>query len=219
MAVQQNNLKGKFIRQDVLSGGSLREKIIGEKNGKPVEGKEIKWTKTQNIYKNVVTNIVLTTKWILDHCGKTLKQYEPSLTIEQFNLLRSLKMHDPNPSTINSLKENMLDKNSDVSRMVEKLRKKGWVERHDNERDRRVADVSLTKKGHALLSCLEVEERKWPEVLSGISEEEAEKLNDILRKLSKGVGIMPQVFITMFLALINIMFVVVDANNICHELI
>ena len=144
-------------------------------------------------YKAVATNIVYTAKWILEHCSKTLKQYEPTLTVEQYTLLTILRIRCPysvsptqcqEPPSIHYLKENMLDSNSDVSRLVEKLRRKGWVVRNNNETDRRVANVCLTKKGHELLLRLDTEDKRWPEVLMGIPEHEAEKLNEILGKIS-----------------------------------
>ena len=154
---------------------------------------EMKLTGKQSTYKTVATNIVYTAKWILEHCSKTLKQYEPTLTVEQYTLLMILRTRCPysvsptqcqEPPSIHYLKENMLDSNSDVSRLVEKLRRKGWVVRNDNETDRRVANVCLTKKGHELLLRLDAEAKRWPEVLMGIPEHEAEKLNEILGKLS-----------------------------------
>ena len=139
-----------------------------------------KFSEQEAAYKGVATNVVFAAKWILDHCGRTLKQYDSGLTVEQFNLLLILKAQYPKSCNINCLREQMLDKNSDVSRLVERLRRRGWVERHENERDRRVADVDLTNKGLDLLSRLEEEEKKWPQILSGISIEEARILNKIL---------------------------------------
>ena len=217
MATQQDSSREKFLKKNLLPGNNLAEKNSFDKKDSSSVSKEIDWTKTQDTYKNVVANIVFTTKWILEHCGKTLKHYEPGLTVEQYNLLRLLRRHYPNPSSINSLKENMLDKNSDVSRLVEKLRKKGWLERHDNERDRRIADVSLTKKGHELLSRLDIEDQRWPEILSAITEEEAEKLNEILGRVSNGANMMFKPITAIFLVLVNVTIIMAEAGGMPIE--
>ena len=183
----------------------------------------MKFTGKHDTYKRVATNIVFTAKWILDHCSRTLKEYEPTLTVEQFNLLQVIKARcaDPDssgkcqePTSINFLKEHMMDQNSDVSRLVEKLRRKGWVERHDNESDRRVADVCLTKKGFELLLRLETEEKRWPIIFSGISEKEAKKLNEILGKVSKRTMQVSQVFASLLPAFFNLVFILISGNSI-----
>jgi DNA-binding MarR family transcriptional regulator len=77
----------------------------------------------------------------------------------------------------------MLDKMSDASRIVEKLRTKGLIERHICEHDRRSCQVFITQKGMDLLSDIDKEESTQQEVMKTLSETEKQQLNILLDKL------------------------------------
>lgn len=90
-------------------------------------------------------NIIFTFNWVDNFHSCLMKRY--GLTSQQFNILRILRGQYPSPANIKLLRERMLDKMSDASRIVEKLRTKGFVERNTNESDRRACDVIITQKG------------------------------------------------------------------------
>lgn len=128
-----------------------------------------------------VVNIIYTYNWIYSKQHTLLK---PSgLTIQQYNILRILKGQYPNPASIKLLKERMLDKMSDTSRLVEKLRLKRLVERKECPKDRRNVDVIITKKGLKLLESLETKVTKFNNILSNLKENEINQLNKILDKM------------------------------------
>lgn len=77
----------------------------------------------------------------------------------------------------------MLDKMSDASRIVEKLRTKGLVERNINESDRRACDVLITKKGLDLLLQIDKEDVNFENFFSQLNNQEMKQLNDLLDKL------------------------------------
>ena len=106
-----------------------------------------------------------------------------SITVNQYNILRILRGQHPNPISINLLKERMLDKMSDTSRLVERLRAKGLVERKICKNDRRKSDVKVTSKGLELLSKLEPIDLEVERTLKALSNDEAEKLNNLLDKM------------------------------------
>lgn len=81
------------------------------------------------------------------------------------------------------VKERMLDKNSDVSRIVERLRIKKLLVRKIAKDDRRHQNISITDKGLALLAEIDKQEQQLESVLNYISEEEAEQLNNFLDKI------------------------------------
>ncbi|HSH66062.1 MAG TPA: MarR family transcriptional regulator, partial [Bacteroidia bacterium] len=97
-----------------------------------------------------ILNIFYTYNWLYEKHVRELKPYD--LTVQQFNILRILRGQYPKPASIKLLKQRMLDKMSDVSRLVEKLRIKGLVERTTCSNDRRNVDVKITEKGLELLS-------------------------------------------------------------------
>jgi len=77
----------------------------------------------------------------------------------------------------------MLDKNSNASRLVDKLKAKELVERAECPEDRRAVNILITEKGLELLKTLDKEESSWTNDLKTISEKEAEQLNFLLNKL------------------------------------
>ncbi len=144
---------------------------------------EIKQSKFKSEFHKLGINIIFTANWLSLHHTKHCKQYD--ITPEQFNLLRILRGQHPKPATVNLLIERMLNKMSNASRLVEKLRKKGLVERQTCESDRRACDVAITKKGLDLLAKMDKEEGEWNNIFSHLSEEESKKANLILDKLRK----------------------------------
>ena len=110
-----------------------------------------------------------------------LKEY--GISIQQYNLMRILRGQYPQPATVNLLKERMLDKMSNASRLVERLRQNGLVERAINADDRRACDVVINDKGLALLAELDGVEQEWTDLISHLSDQEVESLNVLLDKL------------------------------------
>jgi DNA-binding MarR family transcriptional regulator len=144
---------------------------------------EIKQSKFKDEYHKLGVNIIYTSNWIEAQRTRHLKDFD--LSLEQFNILRILRGQFPNPVTINILIERMLNKTSNASRLVEKLRRKSFVERKINKEDRRACDVIITKKGLALLKVLDETEKEWVKSFLHLSENEVKKVNNLLDKLRK----------------------------------
>jgi DNA-binding MarR family transcriptional regulator len=77
----------------------------------------------------------------------------------------------------------MIDRSSNATRLVEKLRQKGFVEREICEDNRRQVDISITSKGISLLAKIDKQIEKWNEILGTITKSEVQELNRILDKL------------------------------------
>ncbi|MDB5283081.1 MAG: regulatory protein MarR [Bacteroidota bacterium] len=105
------------------------------------------------------------------------------LTIQQYNALRILRGQFPNPCTINLIRERMLDKMSDASRIVERLRKAGWAERVTSAKDRRAVDVIITGTGLELLGQIDKLQNDFDHPAVKLSEKEARQLGDLLEKV------------------------------------
>ena len=142
---------------------------------------EIKSVKFRNMQHKAALNIIITANWIHASNIEIFKKYK--LTVQQYNVLRILRGQFPNPCNLLSIRERMLDKMSDVSRIIERLRINGFVDRVLCANDRRAVDVLITKKGLDLLKKMEKEEEKIDGVMKNISDIEAKKLNDLLDKL------------------------------------
>ena len=142
---------------------------------------EIMQKKFQSEYHKAIVNIVYTYNWMIEKQTKLLKHFDVSL--QQYNILRILRGQHPNPATVKLIKERMLDKMSDASRIVEKLRLKGLAERNISASDRRNVDVLITEKGLELLTRLDPHVDEMNKRLSNLDGNEIKKLNDLLDKL------------------------------------
>lgn len=142
---------------------------------------EIKQPKFRNEYHKLSVNMIFTGNWLNGIINKFLKPYH--VTPQQFNVLRILRGQSPKPVTLNLIRERMLDKMSDVSRIVERLREAGLVERVTCPSDRRAVDIRITKKGLDLLSEIDKENEKTDTLFQSLTEKEAAQLNELLDKL------------------------------------
>ena len=132
-------------------------------------------------YHKLSINILYTSNWLLNLHTEKLKPY--NLTVQQFNILRILRGQHPNVVNLKLIKERMLDKMSDVSRLVERLREKGFVDRKTCPSDRRHIDVCITNAGLQLLKKLDSDLKDINSIFSSLSNDEIKTLNDLLDKL------------------------------------
>lgn len=142
---------------------------------------EIKQSKFRNEYHKLAVNIFYTYSWLLNLQTQLFKKFK--ITSNQYNILRILRGQHPTPATINLLKDRMIDKMSDASRLVERLRKKGLVKRELCKNDRRRVDVVITDKGLKLLSDIDKLNDEYDSFFKNLSVTESKTLNDLLDKL------------------------------------
>ena len=136
----------------------------------------------RNAYHKTTVNLIFTGRWIFNLHNELFKTF--GLTLQQYNILRILKGQHPKTATVKLIRERMLDKMSDASRIVENLRKKKLVERDHNAGDRRRVDVVITPKGIDLLNLIEKNgSDTMDSFLSKLDTNEIEQLNNLLDKL------------------------------------
>lgn len=126
-------------------------------------------------------NLLYTANWLQYQYSRFFKEVD--LTTHQFNVLRILRGQQPNYCTLKTIKERMLDRMSDASRIVDKLVNKGLVERHTCPSDRRSVNLRISSKGLALLKDLDVLDEQMKELFSSLSVPEIDELNLLLDKL------------------------------------
>jgi DNA-binding MarR family transcriptional regulator len=142
---------------------------------------EIQSTNFEDNYHKVAINVAYTQGWLANYFRCHFEKH--NVTQQQFNILRILRGQYPKPATINLLKERMIDKMSDASRIVDRLVQKGLVSRCTNNKDRRAVDIRISDEGLATLSKMDGE-FKTKEILSkNLTEDEAATLSDLLDKL------------------------------------
>jgi len=142
---------------------------------------EIKQKKFRNEYHKLAVNILYTHGWLINNQAAILKRHR--LTSAQFNILRILRGQYPNPASINLLKERMLDKMSDASRLVERLLQKDLVDRKICPDDRRRVEVVITKNGLKLLDDIDKHDDEVDQMFNKLSSGEVNTLNELLDKM------------------------------------
>jgi DNA-binding MarR family transcriptional regulator len=142
---------------------------------------EIQSTNFEDNYHKAVINISYTYSWLNNVLRCQFEKH--NLTSQQFNVLRILRGQYPKPATVNLIKERMLDKMSDASRIVDRLVQKGLVSRCTNNRDRRAVDIRISDVGLDILSKIDAEFKTKELLKDNLTEEEAAKLSDLLDKL------------------------------------
>jgi len=142
--------------------------------------KDIQQGKFKSSHQKAGINIIYTASCMNLHTSHVLKQFD--LTPPQFNVLRILRGQFPKAITVNEIINRMLDKSSNASRIVEKLKAKELIERKECEQDRRQVDVSITQKGLILLAEIDQMEDKFVFGIGSLTAEEAETLSTLLDK-------------------------------------
>jgi len=138
--------------------------------------------KELNLPEYTIENILHTGNWMNEKISSHLKQF--SISIQQFQVLRSLKELKGISADLQSIQAEMVSKNSNTTRLVEKLRLKGLITRNQNEMNRRKVDIKITKEGLDLLSEIEVVHSEFEDnIVSGLSSNEIIALNQLLEKI------------------------------------
>jgi DNA-binding MarR family transcriptional regulator len=133
-----------------------------------------------NPYAHAIINLELTQGWQSNLQDSFFKKYR--LSRQQYNIMRILRGQHPNNVSINDIKRRMIDKMSNVSRLVEKMRLKGLVTREEGEIDRRITYISLTPKAHELLTEMDTTFPQMLHSFHSITPEEAQLLSELLEK-------------------------------------
>lgn len=141
---------------------------------------EIQQKKFETELNKMIINISFTANWLNLRFSQSLKHYDISL--QQYNVLRILRGQKGNPATVNMITERMLDKNSNASRLIDKLKLKELVERRECPNDRRAVDVLITEKGLSLLLEIDKELANMEKQMQIMSDDEMKTVNTLLDK-------------------------------------
>jgi DNA-binding MarR family transcriptional regulator len=142
---------------------------------------ELQQDQFQSEHQKAMLNILFTSNWLEADSARILKPFD--ISSQQYNVLRILKGQGDQAISVNNIMSRMIDKMSNASRLVEKLRKKEFIERVICEHDRRQVDVRITQKGLDLLKDADQEMGKFSEIISKITETEAKQLSALLEKI------------------------------------
>jgi len=142
--------------------------------------KDIQQAKFRNEYQKTVVNLIYTYNWVMEKHRQFFERDD--ITSQQFNILRILRGAGKPLSTL-QIRQRMLDKMSDTSRIVDRLVKKELVNKVVCKTDRRLVDVTISDKGLSMLDRFDGYNDEMDGILGSISEQEAKTLNDLLDKM------------------------------------
>jgi DNA-binding MarR family transcriptional regulator len=142
--------------------------------------KDIQQSNFRNEYQKLGINLMYTAGWLNERIGRFLMQED--ITQQQYNILRILRGSEVPLSTL-QIRERMLDKMSDTSRIVDRLIVKELVQKSACKSDKRLVDIILTEKGLQLVERLDQFNHHIDAILQGLTETEAATVNQILDKM------------------------------------
>ena len=142
--------------------------------------KDISQRKFSTEFQKAMVNLIYTHNWMMDRMKLFFEKAD--LTPQQFNILRILRGAGQPLSTL-QIRQRMLDKMSDTSRIVDRLIKKGLTKKVVCKLDRRLVDVTISEKGLKLLERLDDMQVDLDGIIRNVNEQEAKQLNNLLDKI------------------------------------
>jgi DNA-binding MarR family transcriptional regulator len=141
---------------------------------------DINQPKFSSEHQKAAVNIIYTHNWLMERMKKIFETED--LTSQQFNILRILR-GAREPLSICTIRERMLDRMSDASRIVDRLIKKNLVKKTINKFDKRLVSVTISPRGMALLKKMDERDDEMNNIVAKISPAEARTLNKMLDKI------------------------------------
>jgi DNA-binding MarR family transcriptional regulator len=142
---------------------------------------ELKVKQFRNGRQKLHLNLIYTYNWMITQMHTVFKSQ--GITMQQFNVLRILRGQNGKPSTIQLLKDRMMDKQSDASRLVDRLASKGLVKRESSKEDRRKMDVYISDKGLKLLEQMDPQALEFENFFDLVSDEDVDRVNEVLDRI------------------------------------
>ncbi|NNC85862.1 MAG: MarR family transcriptional regulator [Bacteroidia bacterium] len=142
---------------------------------------EIKQSKPfKSDYQKAAVNMLFTQGWIMEHMRNLFQPF--NITVKQYNILRILKGAGK-PISTSVIRERLIDKMSDTTRIIDRMLAKGLVEKNNCKSDKRLVDITISNKGTELLKQIESKSKDMDRIFSALTLDETKKLNLLLDKL------------------------------------
>ncbi len=145
---------------------------------------EIKQSKFDSSAQKALLNVMFTSNWINALFRDVFKPYD--ITPQQYNVLRILRGKHPKSSNPGEIKEVMLDKNPDLTRLCDRLCKLDLITRGVDKTNRRKINIKISDAGLELLKTLDPKIKKMQSAMKSLTEDEANQLSDLLDKMRQG---------------------------------
>ena len=149
---------------------------------------ELKQSKPfRSIQEQLVLNLMRTSRIVEESWLQYLKRTE-GISVSQYNILRILRGSRPKAVRIRDISDRMINRDPDVTRLVDRLIKQGLVRRERCTEDRRVVFVEITPAGLALLERLDEPVAEYTErAMAGLKPQQLRTLDTLLNELRAGI--------------------------------
>jgi len=144
-------------------------------------GNDISQSSFSNEYQKASINLLYTYGWVMEQIKNFCASED--ITPQQFNILRILRGSYPQPLSTLQIRERMLDKMSDTSRIVDRLVIKGLAKKATCREDKRLVDILISERGRRLLEKMDERQDEIDNILSNLTQKEAGLLSDLLDKI------------------------------------
>jgi len=141
---------------------------------------EIIQAKFKSVQQKAVVNVRYTSNFIGQYHNNYMGQFD--LSMAQFNILRILR-GAKQPISVNNVKDRMVERSPNTTRLMDKLIEKGLMERVRCDSDRRVVYVSITEEGLKLLAKIDIDMEDASIFAQNLTDDEAEQLSQLLDKM------------------------------------
>jgi len=131
----------------------------------------------RNSRHQVIVNVLYTHGWLIAQLKAFFKPF--GITEKQYNILRILNGAQK-PISTSIIRNRLLDKMSDTTRVIDRMIKKGWVQKTVNEADRRLVDITLSPKGKELLAHVDNHLPDLDKIVETLTPDQANTLSDLL---------------------------------------
>lgn len=143
---------------------------------------ELNKRKWRNGHQLAMTNVLFTAQWLKEQFTQALEPYR--ITIQQYHVLRILRTMHPEGMSSTQIQQQLLDKTSDVSRLIARLYKLKLIKRRKSKEDGRITNLFLSYRGLELLGQIRAVDKIDKVMLpEHITEEEAQMLSALLDKM------------------------------------
>lgn len=144
-------------------------------------GKDINQVRFDSEHHKASVNLLYTYSWVMEKVKEICAS--ENLTPQQFNILRILRGSYPEPLSTLQIRQRMLDKMSDTSRIVDRLIIKGLVKKDVSPKDKRLVAILITSEGKLVLDRMDAKQEELDNIIGNLNANEASTLSDLLDKI------------------------------------
>lgn len=145
--------------------------------------RDIKQKRFKSVHEKALINLLYTSELLSQNISDLLKKF--GLTSTQYNVLRILAGSSPNPLTPTEIKQVMLSQTGDLTRLIDRMKAKGMVDRQTPSSNRRLVHINISKSGTELLTNIapQIQNIYQDFMINNLTEQEAESLSNLLDKV------------------------------------